>query len=160
MVRDKLLRKVVLFESIKKSVVESDINATHQNIFENNFKYIGSRIWTDSKGGKLCWCGSVEFEANYSEATGKQLVSDRDKDIIKLREFSLNLNNTLSEIGYLGAKAFVLQNQLDIPIDIPYMDILSSIEAKYNFNKNTPISDFSPDVDVVEVNIKIDNNED
>ena len=88
------------------------------------------------------------------------MVSDRDKGSIKLREFSLSLDNPLVGIGYLGAKACVLQNQLDISIDIPYMDILSSIESKYNFNKNTPISDFSPDVDVVEVNIKIDNNED
>tara|TARA_R110000765_G_scaffold33129_3_gene76175 strand:+ start:1239 stop:1697 length:459 start_codon:yes stop_codon:yes gene_type:complete len=142
--------QVALFSSKNQKKLEDSLNGSLQEIATLGHKNPKIRFWTESRQ----WFGVLEYEMRLEELIG--IPPDDEKEEIKiLKNFRYNGNDSLLEIGYVGCKALVLQNGLDIDIKLNYSKVRELICDMTNLSDTTPVKELVVEVETVDVEIKV-----
>lgn len=145
----KKAKQVAIFSSPSKDKLQLYLNDNLIKISEDGHEYSDIRIWSEGK----IWCGVIEFIIEV-DASSKEDIEKENK-LIRLKEFAYNSSLPLSEIGLFGCQAFILQNGIEIDLELPYITLMDKMEEEYGFSRDKPVSEFSMDVEQINVEINL-----
>jgi len=156
--KNKNVPQIALFSSSNKDKLEAFINDNLASIHKNGYEYKETRIWTTTRdNGSIVWNGIIEYLISDNEELERKI--ENEARLIRLRDFNYDPTLSLSTVGLIGCQALIVQNNLDISIDESYGSIMDLIEEKYSFDRETPLNEFSVNVEQINVQIKIDENQ-
>jgi len=140
--------QVALFSSKIKDRLEDSLNASLQQIATLGHKYSGIKMWTEE--GK--WFGILEYEMRIDELV-ESSSSDNNAEEAILKNYRYNGNHSLKDIGYVGCKALILQNGLDIALSEDYNDMRELICNHTNLDEDMAVNDMVVEVETIDVKI-------
>lgn len=148
-------RRIALFQSPARDKIEKYLNDAYDNISKDGHEYISTKVWSEIVGKHPVWFASVEFSVDFDVISDEDRKNDDEEHINGLKRFYINNELSLSEIGYLGVKAFIVQNGLNINLDKSYHEMLNELDEKYNIDRVTKIDSIDIDLEVIDLEINL-----
>lgn len=144
------VKQVAVFSSQKRQSLEEMINDQLLQISRKGYEYNDINIWNTSRNGTFLWNATIEYSVS-EDVFGEE----EEEDYSNLREFRYDPRLNVTTIGYYGLKAFIVQNMLEdkIDISIPYIELQKQVVLNTNLTPETPIQEYSTEVETVSVNL-------
>jgi hypothetical protein len=150
----KMATQLKLIQSPTQERIEKEINVALRDIAILGNECIRTKVWNYfSKSGVGMWAASIEYEVSLDSITTDEDV-DREQTISALKRYRVSLNHTLSEIGLVGVRAIVVQNDLfKLTLNETYSELIDNIVSLTNLSKDSTISEL--EVKTIDVKISI-----
>lgn len=155
MIKEKLVTQIALFQSQSQKRMENAINGSLLEIAELGHTHKGLKTWSDLKGGTLYWHAILEYEMTLETLIGKPTDDTLDK-IVELKKYRINPNQSLNELGLIGVRAFIVQNNLfDLTFKESYSDLKKEVWDLISLDPDKKVSEL--EIPTMKMKLDFDN---